>query len=108
MISSLFLLIVLFGHPIFLNTFPYFVSFLFLDFHLLLILVCFVGFSIPSQCLFHFPLYCLSEVSLFGSTDILCFQHLTILPQELLPALMGLLLPLFNHRGEKFTFVHNR
>jgi hypothetical protein len=38
MISSLFLLIVLFGHPIFLNTFSYFVSLLFLDFHLLLVI----------------------------------------------------------------------
>ena len=34
MIFSLFLLVVLFGHPIFLNTSSYFVSLLFLDFHL--------------------------------------------------------------------------
>jgi len=46
---SLFLLIVLFGHPIFLNTFSYFVSLFFLNFDLLLILTSFVNFSIPSQ-----------------------------------------------------------
>ena len=49
---------------------------LFLNFHLLLILICFVSFSILSQCLFHLPLYCLSAVSLFGCTAILCFHHL--------------------------------
>ena len=72
MIFSLFLLIILFGHPKFLIIFSYFASLLFLNFHLLLILVCFVKFSIPSQCLFHFPLYCLSGVSLFGCRAILC------------------------------------
>ena len=77
-ISSFFLLIVLFGHPIFLNTFSYIIPLFFLDFQLLLILVCFVSFPIPSQCLFHFPLYCLSAVSLFWCTAILCFHHLTI------------------------------
>jgi hypothetical protein len=76
MIFSLFLLIVLFGHLIFLNTFSYIVSLLLLDFNLLLILVC---FSVPSQCLFHFPLYFLSGVSLFWCTAILCFHHLTVL-----------------------------
>ena len=72
MIFSLFLLIVLLGHPEFLIIFSYFASLLFLNFHFLLILVCFVKFSIPSQCLFHFPLYCLSGVSLF--TEILCIK----------------------------------
>ena len=57
MMFSLFLLIVLFGHHIFLNIFSYFVFLLFLNFHLLLILLCFVSFPIPSQCLFHSPLY---------------------------------------------------
>ena len=42
MIVSSLLLIVLFGHPMFLNTFSYFVSLLFLNIHLLLILMCFV------------------------------------------------------------------
>ena len=64
MIFSLFLLIVLFGKLIFLSTFSCFVSLLFLNFHLLLILICFVSFSILSQCLFHLPLYFLSGVSL--------------------------------------------
>src|SRR5215469_15369643 len=79
MIFSLFLLIVLFVHPIFLNTFSYFVSLLFLNFQMLLILICFVSFSILSQCLIHFPLCCLSEFSLFGCTTILCFHRLAIL-----------------------------
>ena len=46
----------LFDHPIFLNTFSSIVSLLFLNFHALPILVCFVSFSIPPQCLFHFSL----------------------------------------------------
>ena len=79
MISSLFLLIVLFGHPIFLNTFSYFISLLFLNFHSLLILVRSVSFSIPPECLFHFSLYCLSEVSLFECTAILCLHLVAIL-----------------------------
>jgi len=60
------------------HIFKYFLLFrflLFLNFHLLLILLCFVSFPILSQCLFHSPFYCLSEVSLFGCTAILCFQH---------------------------------
>ena len=76
---SLFLLIILFGHPIFLNTFSCFVSLLFLILHLLLILLCSLSFSILSQCLFHLPFYCLNGVSLFGCTAILCFHHLAIL-----------------------------
>ena len=79
MIFSLFLLIVLFGDLIFLNTFSCFMSLLFLNFHLLLILMHFVSFFILSQCLFHLPLYCLSGVSLFGCTVILCFHHLAFL-----------------------------
>ena len=57
MICSLFLLNVLFGHPISLNTFSYFVSLLCLNVHLLLILICFVSLSIPSQCLFPLLLF---------------------------------------------------
>jgi len=79
MLFSLFLLIVWFGHPIFLNTFSYFISLLFLNFHLLPVLLCFVSLSILSQCLFHFPVFCLSEVSLIGCTAILCFHHLAVL-----------------------------
>jgi hypothetical protein len=79
MIFFLFLLIVLFGHS---KIFKYF-----LLFHLFVVpklsfaadLVCSVKFSILSQCLFHFPLYCLSGVSIFGYTAILCFGHLAIL-----------------------------
>jgi len=76
---SLFLFIVLFGQPKFLNIFSYFASLLFLNFNLLLILVSFVKFSIPSQRLFQFPLYCLTGVSLSGCTAVLCFRHLAIL-----------------------------
>jgi len=72
-------LFVLFGHPIFFNAFSCFVSLFFLDFRLLPILICFVNFSILSQCLFHFSLYCLSVVSLFGCKAILCFHYLAIL-----------------------------
>jgi len=71
----MFLFIVLFRYPVFLNTFFRFVSLLFVNFHLLLNLIYFIRFSILSQYLFHLPFYCLSGVSLFGRRATLCFHH---------------------------------
>ena len=71
----MFLFIVLFRYPVFLNTFFRFVSLLFVNFHLLLNLIHFIRFSILFQYLFHLPFYCLSGVSLFGCRATLCFYH---------------------------------
>ena len=108
MISSLFLLIVLFDHPIFLNTLSYFVSLLFLEFNLLLILVCFVSFSIPSQCLFHFSFVffkCSFTLSVYSHLMLSSFNNLTLKDSSWF--IGAFLLLLFNHSGAKFTLAHN-
>jgi hypothetical protein len=78
-IFSLLLLVVLFGHLIFLDIFSCFVSLFFVNFRMLLISICFVSFPILSQYMFCFPLYCLSETSLFVCTAILSFHNLKVL-----------------------------
>jgi len=91
MIFSLFLLIVLFGHPIFLNTFSCFVSLLFLNFHLLLILKCFVSFS---------------TLWLYSHLMPSSFSNLTLKNSSCFNGVFLLLL--FNHHGGKFTFACNK
>jgi hypothetical protein len=69
------LLIILFGHPIFLNILFCVVSLFFLNFCMLLICVCFVSFRVLSQHQFLLFLYCLSEDSVFVCTAIFCFRR---------------------------------
>ena len=105
MIFSLFLLIVLFGHPIFLNTFSCFVSLLFLNFHLLLILICFVSFffSFSMSISSSFVLLKWSFTLLVYSHLILSsFSNLTLKNSSCFNGVFLLLL--FNHHGGKFTF----
>jgi len=88
MIFSLFLLIVLFGHPIFLNSSPYFVSLLFLDFHLLLILMfCKFSHSFSMSISFSFVFFkCSFTLWVYSHLMLSSFNTLTL---KILPALMG-------------------